>query len=323
LLAMAATFSVVFSLHADNGSAAITDMEGDVQVKKAGQAEFIDADVDMELQVGDMIVTKDKSEAEVVFDDDNSVIKLEPNTTVILRKIEKTKVSRSSLIEMTLGKIITMMKHDDGLEKSFEVKTPSAIAAVKGTEFAVEALAGESYVGVFDGEVKVSAYDLNGEKLHDVPVKKEKGMTVKLNSRSYVPNSLRHDWKTLVFAAKVNQVRKNIVLYRELKKSGMWVKIQEARRAARVRDVMDWAAKNPGKFDKLPAERKAQLKAYIEANKHLKDLKIDELRKKYPLLIDRYRELQRQRMERLNELRQDRDQDKDKPARPDPSRRKR
>ena len=45
--------------------------------------------------------------------------------------------------------------------------------------------------------------------------------------------------------------------------------------------------------------KKEQILKFIEANKQFKDAKIDDLRKKYPLLIDKYREVQRQRMERI------------------------
>jgi hypothetical protein len=313
VLILAVFLAMAFSgAYADTGKATIMDFEGTALVKKAGAKEFIDADVDMELTTGDQLVTKEKSRVDLVFDDDNSILRVEENTDMTVIKLEKTKTTRNSLISVILGKVITKINKVEGVENNFQVRTPSAIAAVKGTEFAVEAINKQSYVGVFDGTVSVAGFDLNNEKLHDVPVKKDKGITVAYNSRSYVPLPMRHDWKDGRLG--LERIRAGLKVYQDLKKAGMWEKVKDARMAARLKAMADWKKENPGWYDKMTPDKKAKFNEFLEKNKALREKNFDDLRKKYPLLIDKFREIQRQR---LVDIKRDHGDRPEPPERPD------
>lgn len=287
------------NIYAEKGCANIVDLEGEVFVKKVLDKEPIEGEVDMEIFEGDEIFTGGNGKVELIFDDDNTVVRINENSHLIVRKIEKDKDTRNSLLELIKGNIINVINKVSGVKYNYEVKTPSAIAAVKGTEFVVEANDKESYVGVFNGEVKVAGFDLTGNRLHDVLVNKDKGMKILLNQRNYLPEILAWKWRTEEINFLRATIWKNLKQYQELRKSGIWNKIKEARKVVKVKTLAEWIKNNPDWFNKLPVEKKERINKFLEENKKLKDIKIDELRQKYPLLIDRFKEIQRQNLERL------------------------
>ena len=288
-------------VYAEKGSAAINDMEGDVFVKKAADKEEIFAEVDMELQEGDEVITKEKGSVDLIFDDDSTIIRLSENTNLVVKKIEKDKTSHSSLLELIKGKIVNIVNKVSGVRKSFEVKTPTAVAAVKGTEFAVEATDKESYVGVFKGEVNVSGFDAAGNKLQEVGVKEEKEIKVDKNNRNYAPQILT--WRM----QKAKEIRfailKNLITYQSLKKSGELEKIRTARKLYKARDLVEFLKTHPGAFGKMTETQKERTKTFLhEAMKLKETVKVDELRNKYPLLIEKFRQIQRQRFEKFKDI---------------------
>ncbi|MFI5345880.1 MAG: FecR domain-containing protein [Elusimicrobiota bacterium] len=63
---------------------------------------------------------------------------------------------RKSSFRLTLGSLLSVLKHRPGLR--FSVRTPSAVAAVRGTDFFVEVVpSGEVQVCICRGELEVSA----------------------------------------------------------------------------------------------------------------------------------------------------------------------
>lgn len=290
-------FFVISNVYADKGTTSIVDLEGIVLVKKANDKDYSDAEVDMEIEEGDEIVTKEDGKAELVFDDDDTIVKLSENTQLVIRKINKVANKRESLLELLKGEIINLINKVTGVKNHFEIKTPSAVAAVKGTEFAVNAGDKGSYIGVFDGEVNVSGIDPTGNKIGDVAVTRDKEIRVLRYQKPIGIQIL--SWRMKALQERLPQIRIKLATYQKLKKTGMWTKIQEARMAAKVRDLIEWVKNNRGWFDKLPAEKKEKIHKFIEVNKHLKDLNTDKLRKEYPLMIDKFREIQRQNLERL------------------------
>ncbi len=135
----------------DRWDARLTAFTGDVVVHPADGGADAAAEVGMPLEEGDRVVTGAGAEAEVALDG-GSLITLRENSDF---KLEQTGRAQSAF-SLAFGSLLAKIQKLG--TQSLAVRTPSSVAAVRGTEFGVEVLAGHSHVGVFDeGRVEVSA----------------------------------------------------------------------------------------------------------------------------------------------------------------------
>ena len=134
----------------DRWDARISASTGEVVVHPAEGGDEAAAEKDMPLDEGDRVTTGDDSSADISLDG-GSLIHLEANTDFT---IEKTARSQSSF-SLAFGSILAKIQKLGS--QSLTVRTPSAVAAVRGTEFGVDAAADQqTHVGVFDeGRVEV------------------------------------------------------------------------------------------------------------------------------------------------------------------------
>lgn len=121
--------------------------------------EGILADVDMPLQHGDRIVTGSDGRAEIVLKSD-SVLEIGPSSSLTLESIYRN----DTLLGLHAGWLVARLKLS--VVNRLRVRTPTALAAVRGTEFAIEVLAGDlqsrqrTVIGVFDeGKLSVTNPD--------------------------------------------------------------------------------------------------------------------------------------------------------------------
>jgi hypothetical protein len=132
----------------------LMDVKGEVTLYAGDTPEGVPAEKDTPLQPGDRIVTGADSSAEVFLDSDHLVVVREKSHLTI------DSVSKSGLeLTLTLGALLAKVQKLIAGQQ-FRVHTPVAVAAVRGTEFAVEVSEGalETYVGVFDeGKIDVTA----------------------------------------------------------------------------------------------------------------------------------------------------------------------
>lgn len=113
--------------------ATVVKVAGDVRVKSRASLIWHNAKVNEVLNAGDRIETRKDGSIEIKLDN-NNVISLKPNTKITLAKLThnlKTK-DYENLLEATKGKIRAKVEKIKGNSK-FEIKTPTAIAAVRGT----------------------------------------------------------------------------------------------------------------------------------------------------------------------------------------------
>jgi len=109
------------------------------------------------LSDGDAIVTADKAFAVIQFSG-GSVCRVEANTSIELSSIignEKNLTLKSGMVLSKIGKL----KKDE----QYTVKTPLAIAAVRGTEFMTAYNGTKTTVSVGDGKVNVTRNDTAGD----------------------------------------------------------------------------------------------------------------------------------------------------------------
>ena len=110
----------------------ITD--GDVFVMKAGTDDWIEGEVTMSLEAGDSIKTGNNSSAEVTFFD-GSTIELEAGTEIEIVSLDISTDTGSTTISLkqTIGSTVSRVTKLLDPASSYEVETPTGVAAVRGT----------------------------------------------------------------------------------------------------------------------------------------------------------------------------------------------
>jgi VCBS repeat-containing protein len=108
--------------------------EGDVFVMKAGTDDWIEAEVEMSLEVGDSIKTGDDSSAEITFFD-GSTVELQPGTEIEIASLDISTDTGSTTItfEQTIGATISRVINIVDPASRYEVETLSGVAAVRGS----------------------------------------------------------------------------------------------------------------------------------------------------------------------------------------------
>jgi len=112
--------------------------EGSVFVMKAGTNDWIEAQVEMELEVGDSVKTGDISGAEITFFD-GSTMELEAGTQIEILSLDvvcATGVTTITLLQ-TIGTTISRVTKLLDPASSYEVETQSGAAAVRGSAMVV------------------------------------------------------------------------------------------------------------------------------------------------------------------------------------------
>ena len=148
---IAAVSASVWANSVLDSTAAITDYSGDARVKPEAGGGAVFAELGRPLYEGDELTTKEGF-IEITFDN-ASVMKLEENTSLTISSLEKKGRSARYLFSLAVGRIIAAVSGFADRDSGFEVRTKMALAAVKGTNFAVEADEDGTFVAVFDGEV--------------------------------------------------------------------------------------------------------------------------------------------------------------------------
>lgn len=131
--------------------ARVASAHGTVSIHPADGSEEVSAEAGMPLEQGDRVMTSSGAWAEIALDG-GSLITLRENSDFSLEDTQKT----GSSFMLALGCLVAKIQKLG--EARMRVRTPTAVAAVRGTEFGVEVEPpGQTHVGVFDeGEVEVS-----------------------------------------------------------------------------------------------------------------------------------------------------------------------
>ena len=135
--------------------AEIKSVAGSVQIKRAGFSRYETLKPGMQIRVGDEIMTRQGSV--VIQLADGSIIRLEEQSSLIFNRLShfgKTGMVDTQL-RLNKGSLTTDIPP---LVKGsrYEIKTPSAVAAVRGTEFRLSSDANGSQLEVLEGVVEFS-----------------------------------------------------------------------------------------------------------------------------------------------------------------------
>jgi VCBS repeat-containing protein len=138
--------------------------EGNVFIKKAGTDNWILGQVGMTLEPGDTIKTDPTSNAEITFFDGSS-IELQAGTQIEIVSLDISPNTGSTTItlDQTIGTTISRVTKLLDPASSYEVETPTGVAAVRGSSMLVQVIAGGiTWVTNLEGEIWVTA---NGVEL--------------------------------------------------------------------------------------------------------------------------------------------------------------
>ncbi|MDO8734739.1 MAG: FecR domain-containing protein [Elusimicrobiota bacterium] len=178
-------FTLYTAVYSQDFSGELGEIKGTVEILKDGETEWVPAVSEMPVQLKDRLKAAENSSCNLELDD-GSVIFIGENTEASVEMLELTAESHNSKISLWFGKIIANISKSKNTK--MEVHSPTAIVAVRGTEFAVETNAEKTDVGVFDGEVGVK--NTEGAEISEVTVKPNEETSVQKGTRPRPPSRL-------------------------------------------------------------------------------------------------------------------------------------
>lgn len=142
-------------------SAIVIQASGKLRYRSKGSDLWNEARGRVVLHDGDDIYTDPNSAALLKLSDD-SVIKVAANTQMRLDQIALTQTGHSaSRMVLSMGRIYCKVKESVENMNDFEVQTPTAVAAVRGTVWSVASNESKDYVSVRKGTVDVGSVGLH------------------------------------------------------------------------------------------------------------------------------------------------------------------
>lgn len=152
-LVMTGAIALIFPTQALGSSSTLEVLDGAVAVSRDGNSFVMGQDGDM-LQEGDVIRTGEGAHAVLTFFD-GSVIELEPDSEIRVETLQATSAGDLLMtMQQTIGRSWHVVSRTLTPNSRYEVRTPAATAAVRGTAFLVTVTAqGLANVQTTDGVV--------------------------------------------------------------------------------------------------------------------------------------------------------------------------
>ncbi|MCH8069928.1 MAG: FecR domain-containing protein [Candidatus Marinimicrobia bacterium] len=147
---------------------------GIVEVRSPESSEWVRAKVKQPVYVQDRIRTKARSRAEITLTGGGKM-RMGENSELELTEASVKPMKKDFNANLSKGKIWVSAKAAFGEKKNVAIRTPTAVAAIRGTKYRVEAGEEESSVLVYDGKVDVNWVENVQEKRKDQIEKKGGG----------------------------------------------------------------------------------------------------------------------------------------------------
>ena len=160
------------SLHAsaDEINGVMMIVKGDIKVTSAKEKKTSAGKVGTKVFPGDSITAGPDSRAKIVMSDKN-VINLSPDTKITVEKYENDGKTKNVELNVSYGKVRASVEQKyDGEKSKFNIRTPSAVAGVRGTDFMTGYNAGTKATQIitFTGTVAVGAPGPGGSIVNPV-----------------------------------------------------------------------------------------------------------------------------------------------------------
>jgi hypothetical protein len=184
------------------GGARIQLIQGSADLYRAATAKSLVARVGMPVGVGDTLRSQKESFVEVLFEN-GEVLRLDENSILAIEKID----SQNAESSLPVGRVWVNMKKIVS-HRAFDVSTPTAVAAIRGTIYDMRA--GEDLsvdVSVYDGKVAVGPSAGLKKKLQNAPSNKPAaGEPVQVEGPTEIqgPHEVTlEQWQTIVAGMRI------------------------------------------------------------------------------------------------------------------------
>lgn len=139
------------TLFAEEPVGKITLIEGTASVMKKESDQWRPARLNMTLYIGDQVYSREESLVEITYAH-GEIVRMDEDTKL---KLEEYSEKRGETA-VPLGRVWVNMKKLSSVGRQFEVSSPTAVAAIRGTIFDMRAKEDSTTeVNVFDGKVAV------------------------------------------------------------------------------------------------------------------------------------------------------------------------
>lgn len=163
LALLKAIFAMSLCVFAKGSYAKISDIRGDVMIKKSGGKKTFKAKKNMKLSEKDTVITGENGSVIVVFENGNQSI-IGKNSKLKFDEMKKVAKKEYKIsLNLKSGDLFNNVKNKLKKNESFKVKTPNAIAGVRGTQFYVR-VKKLAYFGVTEGRVWIVATKKGGKQ---------------------------------------------------------------------------------------------------------------------------------------------------------------
>lgn len=150
------SFFCVLTLSVDLFAASvarIADLKGEVWIAQTGQGRK-NGVLGQELFLKDTIETGPDGAIKILFVDDTLLILKENSKTLITQFLyNPDKAQRQTVLDVSRGKIRTLVGKFFGEDQAVEIKTPTAVAGIRGTDVGAVVEAKKTEFYCFDGKV--------------------------------------------------------------------------------------------------------------------------------------------------------------------------
>lgn len=134
-------------VHAQAAAGSVTSVVGTASIQRAGKS--LDATVGMPVQVGDQVVVSAGGKVTITLSDD-SVLEVGASSTLVIDEqlLSQNGARASTRVHLLAGILRSVAKHGSGGSlPNFEVHTPNAIMAARGTTFDTQYTRGAQRAG--------------------------------------------------------------------------------------------------------------------------------------------------------------------------------
>lgn len=134
----------------------IADVKGDATLTPKGGAAKAAA-FKAPVSIGDIIQTKANGSVKVLFVDD-TLLTLKPNSKTMISEFlfDPGKKKRQATVDVSFGKVRTVVGQFFGDDQEVKVKTPTAVAGIRGTDIGLDVTPTTTNIYVFDGTITAS-----------------------------------------------------------------------------------------------------------------------------------------------------------------------
>ncbi|HEY0073372.1 MAG TPA: FecR domain-containing protein [Abditibacteriaceae bacterium] len=145
--------------------AKVESLQGHAWVQRGGNGEFTPLTQSDFIKTTDVISTKKDGEVELKWAD-GTRLKMAPNSnlTVAQASYNMARKAETSRFQLSSGTIYVRIMKTLSSQSKFEIETPTAKAAVRGTIFMVKVEKGQTEVAVHKGAVRLTSGEGEGQK---------------------------------------------------------------------------------------------------------------------------------------------------------------